>query len=129
MKPNFKTKRWLCAAVFLLLAACEQFPEIVSPKESVNKEKLLEFVNKWRTKGYKCGSYTMPAVSPVVWNEQLASAGYKHSREMVENNYFSHTGKNGSSPSDRIEAEGYHWKTYGENIAYGYSSEEVVIEG
>lgn len=48
---------------------------------------------------------------------------------MVENNYFSHTGKNGSSPGDRIEAECYHWKTYGENIAYGYSFEEAVIEG
>ena len=46
---------------------------------------------------------------------------------MLENNYFSHTGLNGSSPGQRISAEGYNWQTYGENIAKGQTSESQVL--
>jgi uncharacterized protein YkwD len=48
---------------------------------------------------------------------------------MAENNYFDHTGIDGSSPGDRISAAGYNWKTYGENIAAGYSDAKTVMEG
>ncbi|MEE4146098.1 MAG: CAP domain-containing protein, partial [Halieaceae bacterium] len=44
------------------------------------------------------------------------------------NNYFSHTGLNGSSPGDRITAAGYSWSSYGENIAAGASSVSQVMQ-
>ncbi|WP_291726442.1 CAP domain-containing protein [Bernardetia sp.] len=96
---------------------------------NVDGQKLVDLVNQQRTQGCICGSEQMPPVNPISWNETLAKAAYLHSKDMSENNYFSHTGKNGSDAGERIENQGYIWRTYGENIAEGYTTEEAVIEG
>jgi uncharacterized protein YkwD len=96
---------------------------------NVNKAKLLDLVNAVRKAGCNCGSTAMPPVAAVSWNDKLAKASYDHSVDMKSNDYFSHTGLNGSSPGQRITAAGYSWKTYGENIANGYASEQVVMNG
>ena len=46
---------------------------------------------------------------------------------MHENNYFSHTGRNGSSPTTRASAVGYAYGV-GENIASGQISAFNVVE-
>lgn len=66
--------------------------------------------------------------SPVAFDARLASAAQGHADDMLAQNYFSHTGLNGSSPGDRITAAGYNWRTYGENIARGQSSETEVLQ-
>jgi len=50
---------------------------------------------------------------------------------MACNNYFSHTGSDGSSPFDRILKEGYTYSYAGENIYAGsgsFDSPQAVIE-
>lgn len=43
-----------------------------------------------------------------------------HSQDMIENNFFSHTGSNGSSAGDRMLSGGMDFLlSWGENIAYG----------
>ena len=96
---------------------------------NVNKAKLLELVNAVRKTGCNCGSTAMPPVPVVTWNDKLGKAAYDHSVEMKANDYFSHTGLNGSNAGQRITAAGYSWKTYGENIAKGYTSEQAVMNG
>ena len=96
---------------------------------SVNKSTLLQLVNQVRQSGCNCGSTVMPPVASVTWNDQLATAAYNHSNDMYLNNYFSHTGLNGSSAGDRIKAAGYNWRAYGENIAKGYTNEQAVMDG
>lgn len=64
----------------------------------------------------------------VAFDARLAAAAQGHADDMLAQNYFSHTGLNGSSPGDRITAEGYQWRTYGENIAQGQRSEEEVLD-
>ena len=49
-------------------------------------------------------------------------AAYDDSYDMASNNYFSHTGLNGSTFSQRTIAAGYTGSPRGENIAAGYSS-------
>ena len=71
----------------------------------------------------------MPPVAAVVWNDKLAKAAYDHSADMKANDYFSHTGLNGSTAGQRITAVGYTCKTYGENIANGYTTEQAVMTG
>jgi len=94
---------------------------------NVNKATLLQLVNDIRKKGCTCGATVMPAVSAVIWNDQLAKAAYDHSVDMNTQDYFSHTGLDGSSPGQRITAAGYNWTSYGENIAEGYSTEQIVM--
>lgn len=96
---------------------------------NVNKTTLLQLVNDVRTKGCTCGTTAMPAVAQLVWNDQLAKAGYDHSVDMKTNNYFSHTGLNGSTVGQRITAAGYIWKFAGENIANGFANEQDVMNG
>jgi len=62
-------------------------------------------------------------------NAQLDIAAQLHAQDMLDNDYFSHTGLNGSSAGDRVTLAGYDWWTYGENIAAGYRTEDGVMKG
>jgi uncharacterized protein YkwD len=90
---------------------------------------LLAQINAARAQERSCGSKLMPAVAPLVWNTRLFSAAAKHSADMAAYNYFSHTGRNGSTPGQRITAEGYEWSAAGENIAAGQTSVSSVMAG
>jgi uncharacterized protein YkwD len=68
-------------------------------------------------------------IPPLTSNLLLHTAARGHSTNMAQNNFFSHTGLDGSSPGDRITAAGYVWSTWGENIAAGYSTPAQVVAG
>lgn len=62
-------------------------------------------------------------------DEQMVDAARRHSADMARYDYFSHTGRNGSSFVDRLEDAGYPRRhAAGENIAYGYSTAQSVVE-
>ncbi|MFF5156880.1 CAP domain-containing protein [Streptomyces sp. NPDC000348] len=67
--------------------------------------------------------------SPVKVNTTLTKAAQDHSEDMAASGTMSHTGSDGSSPGDRITRAGYGWSTYGENVAYGYSTPAQVMTG
>ncbi len=90
---------------------------------------LLQQINAARASARTCGSTAMPAAVPLAWNDRLFSAAAKHSLDMATNNYFSHTGLDGSTPSQRIAAEGYAWSWAGENIAAGQQTVAAVMNG
>jgi hypothetical protein len=55
----------------------------------------------------------------LVYNPNLNSAAYSHSKEMAENGYFSHDSLDGTSFDKRIVSFGYSgYYALGENIAY-----------
>ncbi|WP_218783085.1 CAP domain-containing protein, partial [Streptomyces sp. BR123] len=62
-------------------------------------------------------------------NAKLTAAAQSHSQDMAAHADMSHTGSDGSDPGQRITRAGYTWSTYGENVAYGYSSPAAVMEG
>lgn len=96
---------------------------------NVNESVMLDLVNQVRASGCTCGTTAMPAVPALSWNDQLATAAYNHSVDMATNNFFSHTNLQGKTPGDRITAAGYVWSAYGENIAEGYTTEQLVMDG
>jgi uncharacterized protein YkwD len=59
---------------------------------------------------------------------QLVQATRRHSRDMADNFFFSHTGSDGSTPFDRMVAACYYPNGYGEIIAAGYTSAADVIQ-
>jgi uncharacterized protein YkwD len=67
-------------------------------------------------------------VLPVVENDLLNEAAALHAQDMVENDYLSHTGLDGSSVGDRVLAVGYDFSFVGENIAQGFYSEDSVMD-
>ena len=60
-------------------------------------------------------------------NDRLHAAALAHSVDMATRNYFSHTGLDGSRPSDRVERQGYSWSMVAENIAAGQRTPEIVV--
>ncbi|MFJ8195502.1 CAP domain-containing protein [Streptomyces sp. NPDC096152] len=82
--------------------------------------RIVELVNAERAKA---------GCSPVTLNATLTKVAQAHSEDMAAHQNMSHTGSDGSSPGDRITRAGYDWSTYGENVAYGYSTADQVMSG
>ncbi|ARF53525.1 hypothetical protein B1H19_04465 [Streptomyces gilvosporeus] len=91
-----------------------------APPASGIAARILEIVNSERSK---------VGCSPLTLNAKLNKAAQDHSQDMADHRNMSHTGSDGSSPGDRITRAGYNWTAYGENIAYGYSTPESVMQG
>ena len=96
---------------------------------SMEPEVMVQWINQARRQSRMCGNEHYDAVGPVHWNDRLADAAAAHSKDMAENDRFSHTGSDGTNPGKRIEEAGYPARTWGENIAGGYPGMEEVIQG
>ncbi|MDI2131790.1 CAP domain-containing protein [Yinghuangia seranimata] len=66
--------------------------------------------------------------APLTANTKLQTAAQGHSDDMVARNYFAHNSPEGSSAGDRINATGYQWSTWGENIAMGQRTPAEVMD-
>ncbi len=84
------------------------------------QQQILNLVNAERANA-GCGALTL--------NGPLNNAADAHSEDMYVNNYFDHTGLDGSKPWDRAARAGYGSSFIGENIAAGYGSAEAVMNG
>ncbi|MEA5466807.1 CAP domain-containing protein [Leptothoe sp. PORK10 BA2] len=65
----------------------------------------------------------------LVIDRNLDDTANNHSKDMALQDYFSHTGKDGSQPWDRARKEGYESGFVGENIAAGQTTAQAVVEG
>lgn len=82
--------------------------------------RIVQLVNAERAK-VGCSAVTL--------NTTLNKVAQAHSADMAAHQNMSHTGSDGSAPGDRITSAGYAWSTYGENVAYGYTTPEQVMAG
>uniref|UniRef100_A0ACD5GYD8 CAP domain-containing protein n=1 Tax=Desertifilum tharense IPPAS B-1220 TaxID=1781255 RepID=A0ACD5GYD8_9CYAN len=81
--------------------------------------RVLELTNQERSR---------LGLSPLTLSPLLSQAAQTHSQNMALQDFFSHTGLDGSSPSDRARIVGYSSGT-AENIAAGYTTPEAVVTG
>lgn len=101
-------------------ALCAQ--KIYSHGSPTSHEQLmLELINRARANpvaearrhgiglnsGLASGKISRARKQPLAFNRRLIAAARDHSRWMLETGRFSHTGVNGSSPSQRAEARGF----------------------
>lgn len=92
-------------------------PNPIPPTDVISQ--LLQLHNNYRQQ---------MGLKPLVLNQALVNAAQKHTNWMKQNNTLSHF-QNGKGPGDRISAEGYKWRAYGENIANGYPTAQAVFQG
>lgn len=93
------------------------------------QQEVLTYLNQARSKSCLCGTKTYAATTPLALNDKLNAASDKYALDMATYNYFSHTGRDGSLPWDRMTREGYVWRAAGENIAAGYTTARAVVDG
>ena len=94
--------------------------------ETLETQVIAE-INKRRLAGATCGGVAKAKVAAVTANAKLRCAARKHSKDMKVNNFFSHTGSNGSTPWARIKAAGYVYTNAAENIAAGQATAAAVV--
>lgn len=80
-------------------------------------QQMLTLVNAERTKA---------GCQPVRLDARLNAAATKHSQDMAKNNFFSHTGRDGSTFVTRIKREGY-TAPRSENIAAGNTTAQATM--
>ncbi|MGV8949672.1 MAG: CAP domain-containing protein [Cypionkella sp.] len=83
------------------------------------EEQMLVLANKVRAQA-GCG--------PLRSDPRLTAAAEGHAKAMAVQNFFSHDGKNGSTPARRIKAQGYRYRVMAENIAAGNASPERTMD-
>lgn len=68
-------------------------------------------------------------LAPLIASHDLGAAAEHHSDDMADQNYFSHTGKDNSSPKDRMISHGYAFDTWwGENISAGRTDAQEAFD-
>jgi uncharacterized protein YkwD len=93
------------------------------------ENQVLTLVNQKRAAGATCGGVYYAPRPALTYDERLRCSARKHSKDMGANNYFSHTGLDGSQPWDRMTSAGYTWTYAAENIAAGYPTPSAVVQG
>lgn len=90
---------------------------------------VLARVNAARARGADCGSAGRFGPAPALaWNDALARAAERHSRDMVAGNFFSHTGSDRTELRQRADAVNYGWRTLAENIAGGRGTVDGTVQ-
>ncbi|MGM0556816.1 MAG: CAP domain-containing protein [Myxococcota bacterium] len=90
---------------------------------------VLTAVNEARSTQSDCGTYgEFSAVSPVSGHAKLHLAAQGHADDMADNDFFNHTGSDGSSFSQRISDAGYPGRPVGENIAAAGTDPASVVQ-
>ncbi len=105
------------------------FAPLAGVSDEAAERRILDLINQARATSRYCGNQLFNAVRPVRWNDSLAEASLRHSEDMARNNYFSHSGRDGSNPGQRVERAGYRFRTVGENIAAGQQNAEAAVAG
>lgn len=82
--------------------------------------KLLEGTNRERGGA---------GIDPLTLNEKLSSSALKKCEDMVAKDYWSHNDPRGVEPWHFLSDAGYSYSVAGENLAYGFISENDVITG
>jgi uncharacterized protein YkwD len=114
--------------VWLVIAAPVDVPA-AADAAGVSR-KILDLVNAARAAGRRCGSKGFGPAPPLVSSASLGSAALAHSQEMARYNAFDHQGRDGSTPSVRVERAGYGpHRIVGENIAWGTLSASQAVAG
>lgn len=103
-----------------LPATPQACPDTATTPVDASLQAALDLVNAQRKQA---------GVAPLTLNPLLTKAAQSFADDMAAYNYFSHYGRDGSTPGSRITAAGYKWSSYGENIAKGYASWQDAIRG
>jgi uncharacterized protein YkwD len=91
----------------------------LAKKPSANERLLYKLLNEKRQE---------QGLKKLRRGKKIEVAARRHSRDMVENNFFSHVGQDGENLADRLrKARVKGWKSAGENLA-GAGSVEVAFD-
>jgi uncharacterized protein YkwD len=95
------------------------------------EDEVLDLVNQRRFLGATCGGEARPGgLEPLEADDLLRAVARLHSQDMAERDFFDHVNPDGDDPFARMESAGFAGaQPWGENIAAGAPTAEVVVQG
>lgn len=106
--------------------------EVCSSGQCAPNQKVADAIaetNKVRSTQTDCGSAgTYSSTHALQGNAALHQAAQKHADDMVANDFFSHTGSDGTEFQDRIRNAGFGGTPVAENIAAGNSTAQDTVQ-
>jgi uncharacterized protein YkwD len=89
--------------------------------ETLSPEEIIKWTNYYREQ---------EALSPLSQNNLLENAADKKAADMFKRQYFAHSSPTGDyNASELVKAEGYNYKTVGENLALGdFKDEKELVD-
>lgn len=72
---------------------------------------------------------TRVGLAGLVENDRLVLIAQAMAEDLAKGNRLSHTDSKGRGLAARVDAGSYPWASIGENVAYGYSTPEAVVQG
>ncbi|MBB5960410.1 uncharacterized protein YkwD [Saccharothrix tamanrassetensis] len=81
-------------------------------------QQIVDMVNAERT-GAGCAAVTL--------DNRAQQAAQAHADDMAARDYYDHTSPEGADAGDRLDAAGYSWRKWGENIHKGPSGAEQAM--
>jgi uncharacterized protein YkwD len=104
MSPSMSGRCMLRAALIALALVAS--PAAAGPAE----DQVFALVNAARAKA---------GCAALQWDARLTAAATGHARAMAQQNFFGHTSKNGAGLRQRVNAQGYRYRSAAENISAG----------
>ncbi|HXW74272.1 MAG TPA: CAP domain-containing protein [Steroidobacteraceae bacterium] len=111
------------------IALAEPFRPPAPQDLAAISDHVLALTNQARSQARRCGTSSFAAAAPLAADATLAKVALAYAREMARYGYMDHTGRDGSSPEERIARGGYRWREAGENLASGIMTAEAVVDG
>ena len=111
------------------IALAEPFAPPPATARALVNSRVLELVNAARAQPRRCGAESFAAAAPLRRSAVLEQVALAYAQDMARFAYMDHTGRDGSSPQQRISAAGYDWVEAGENLARGVLGADEVVDG
>jgi len=109
----------LCLLLFWLLsAAFAQVAVNCFPASGTPEFELITLINNWRVS---------QGLLPLAPDPRLRDSAQLHAQDMATNGFYSHTGSDGSTFWERIQAQGYDSPS-GELMGMGYPTATVLMD-
>ena len=129
INPAFREMGSWRSGAHVWIALAEPFTPPAHADLGEVSRRVLQLANEARAHPRRCGSTPYAPAPPLSMNEKLSQVALAYAREMATWGYMDHTGRDGSSPAQRITRSGYHWREVGENLASGVMTADEVVAG
>lgn len=93
--------------------------QITRVNNDITAENILLIVNEKRQEF---------GLSPLVLDDRLETTAQNKSDDMVTRDYFAHADPDGNKVWPKVIANGYNYYVVGENLAYGFTDVEVLMD-
>jgi uncharacterized protein YkwD len=111
------------------IALAQPFAPPAARDAAAIARRVLELTNEARSHARRCGSAMFGPAPALSLSITLERAALDHSSDMASHSYMDHTGRDGSTPADRVTRAGYKWRLVGENLASGIMTPEEAVAG